>query len=60
MSDEQHAITTATQLMKLGFYTSPLFYPVVPKSTPGLRVMLRANLASADLKQFCTAANSML
>ncbi|MRU52146.1 aminotransferase class I/II-fold pyridoxal phosphate-dependent enzyme [Pseudomonas gessardii] len=60
MGDEQHAITTATKLMKLGFYTSPLFYPVVPKSTPGLRVMLRANLASDDLKQFCTAVNSML
>lgn len=60
MNDEQHAITTATELMKLGFYTSPLLYPVVPKATPGLRVMLRANLAPEDLKQFCTAVNAML
>ncbi|HJH17321.1 MAG TPA: aminotransferase class I/II-fold pyridoxal phosphate-dependent enzyme [Pseudomonas lactis] len=60
MLDEVHAISAAQELMRQGFYTSPLFYPVVPKNTPGLRIMLRANLQDADLVKFCTAVRSVL
>ncbi|WP_411380660.1 aminotransferase class I/II-fold pyridoxal phosphate-dependent enzyme [Pseudomonas sp. MPB26] len=59
MVDEGHAISAAANLMSQGFYTSPLFYPVVPKSMPGLRIMLRANLEEADLVRFCAAVRSV-
>lgn len=60
MVDEVHAISAAAALMHEGFYTSPLFYPVVAKNSPGLRIMLRANLRDADLVRFCDAVNSVL
>ncbi|AZE54916.1 Putative 8-amino-7-oxononanoate synthase [Pseudomonas synxantha] len=60
MGDEVHAISAAAALMHEGFYTSPLFYPVVARDSPGLRIMLRANLRDADLVRFCSAVNSVL
>ncbi|AZF58235.1 aminotransferase class I/II-fold pyridoxal phosphate-dependent enzyme [Pseudomonas sp. R11-23-07] len=60
MVDERHAISAAAELMRQGFYTSPLFYPIVAKNAPGLRIMLRANLQDADLVRFCTAVKSVL
>ncbi|MDQ0740060.1 aminotransferase class I/II-fold pyridoxal phosphate-dependent enzyme [Pseudomonas sp. W4I3] len=60
MADEVHAISAAAELMREGFYTSPLFYPVVAKDSPGLRVMLRANLDESDLEKFCAVVKSVL
>jgi 7-keto-8-aminopelargonate synthetase-like enzyme len=52
---EAEAVARARKMMERGFYTSAVFFPIVPKGRAGLRIMLRANLAQADLERLCEA-----
>ncbi|WP_043225100.1 aminotransferase class I/II-fold pyridoxal phosphate-dependent enzyme [Burkholderia glumae] len=42
----------AERIYRKGFYTSPVFFPIVPRGTAGLRVMLRANMTSDQIAKF--------
>lgn len=48
------AVKTATQLLERGYYTSAVFFPVVPKNTAGIRVMPRADITSESMQEFCS------
>ncbi|MCO7535993.1 aminotransferase class I/II-fold pyridoxal phosphate-dependent enzyme [Pseudomonas shirazica] len=49
------AVSLARTLLDKGFYTSAVFFPVVPKSMAGLRVMPRADVDDATMRSFCDA-----
>ncbi|MDN6875425.1 aminotransferase class I/II-fold pyridoxal phosphate-dependent enzyme [Pseudomonas citronellolis] len=49
------AINLARTLFERGFYTSAVFFPVVPKSMAGLRLMPRADMSSSTMHTFCDA-----
>ncbi|AXW64558.1 aminotransferase class I and II (plasmid) [Ralstonia solanacearum] len=53
IGSESETIQCAQELFRNGFYASPLFFPIIPKGKAGLRVMLRANLESAEIERFC-------
>jgi 7-keto-8-aminopelargonate synthetase-like enzyme len=49
----EEALKCSKFLLKEGFYSTPLFFPIVPKDKPGLRIMLRADVNMEDIKRFC-------
>ena len=59
MKCEKATIDCAKELFNRGFYTSPLFFPIIPKGKAGLRVMLRANLKKSEIKEFCDIVSSI-
>jgi 7-keto-8-aminopelargonate synthetase-like enzyme len=59
MKDEASAIIAAQRLLEKGFYTSPLFFPVVARNKAGLRVMMRANLTRQQIEEFCALVSCL-
>lgn len=53
LSSAEDAIQVAENIFRKGFYTSPVFFPIVPRGTAGLRVMPRADLTKIDIVNFC-------
>lgn len=60
VENESNAVKYAQDLMRQGFYTSPLFFPIVPRGKACLRVMLRADLTKEQIKHFCDAVNATI
>ena len=52
IGDAQKAVEVAKYIFEMGFYTSPLFFPIVPKNKAGLRVMMRADLTEDQIRGF--------
>lgn len=52
---EALAVDCSRRLLEQGFYSSAVFFPIVPKGRAGLRVMLRSNLSPEDLQRLCDA-----
>lgn len=53
IGSEDAAVELSQLLMEHGYYTSPLFFPVIGRGKAGLRVMLRANMSRAEIEEFC-------
>ncbi|MEV0926746.1 aminotransferase class I/II-fold pyridoxal phosphate-dependent enzyme [Streptomyces spongiicola] len=54
MSDET-VVDAARRVFAAGFYTSPVFFPIVARGTAGLRVMLRAGQTEEQITRLCSA-----
>ncbi|GAB1689804.1 aminotransferase class I/II-fold pyridoxal phosphate-dependent enzyme [Krasilnikovia sp. M28-CT-15] len=52
MSDET-VVDAAQRVFAAGFYTSPVFFPIVARGTAGLRVMLRAGQSEEQITRLC-------
>lgn len=52
MSDDT-VVNAAQQVFAAGFYTSPVFFPIVARGTAGLRVMLRAGQTEEQIRRLC-------
>ncbi|MEU5592703.1 aminotransferase class I/II-fold pyridoxal phosphate-dependent enzyme [Streptomyces sp. NPDC020298] len=53
LGDEGATVRLAQRLFEEGFYSSPIFFPVIGRGKAGLRLMLRANMQKADVDRFC-------
>ncbi|ADI12201.1 hypothetical protein SBI_09083 [Streptomyces bingchenggensis BCW-1] len=54
MSDET-VIEAGRRVYRAGFHVSPVFFPIVPRGTAGLRVMLRAGQTEEQIRGLCAA-----
>jgi 7-keto-8-aminopelargonate synthetase-like enzyme len=48
------------EIFRRGFYTSPVFFPVVERGKAGLRVMIRADNSARDIEAFCDAVADLV
>lgn len=52
VGSEQATVELSRTLLREGYYTSPLFFPIIARGRAGLRVMLRADLTRTDIEEF--------
>ena len=60
IGDEAMASEISGEIFRRGFYTSPVFFPIVERGKAGLRVMLRADNSPADIETFCNAVEELV
>lgn len=53
VGDEEKATEVSGEIFRRGFYTSPVFFPIVERGKAGLRMMIRADNNPEDLERFC-------
>jgi len=53
-------IAMSAELYRRGFYSSAVFFPIVPKGEAGLRVMVRADLERDELAAFAGHLNELV
>jgi 7-keto-8-aminopelargonate synthetase-like enzyme len=56
---EAAAVERSRRMLERGFYTSAVFFPIVPRGRAGLRIMLRANLSEDDVQRLCDAVQEV-
>jgi 7-keto-8-aminopelargonate synthetase-like enzyme len=59
VGSEEATVRLAQDLLRNGFYTSPIFFPIIGRGKAGLRLMLRANMATAEIERFCALLNEL-
>ena len=59
IGDEAAASEISGEIFRRGFYTSPVFFPIVERGKAGLRVMLRADNRPEDVIAFCAAVGEL-
>ena len=59
LSEPEKAIEASKSIYDQGFYTSAVFFPILPRGSAGLRVMGRADLSENDIDAFCQALKSL-
>ncbi|MBX9269770.1 aminotransferase class I/II-fold pyridoxal phosphate-dependent enzyme [Chromobacterium violaceum] len=52
IGSEERTILYAKSLLEDGYYTSPIFFPVIAKGRAGLRIMIRANMTTEEIERF--------
>jgi 7-keto-8-aminopelargonate synthetase-like enzyme len=52
VGDAERAVQMSAELFRRGFYSSAVFFPIVPKGQAGLRIMLRADLTREQIDSF--------
>ena len=60
VGDEEKASEVSGEIFRRGFYTSPVFFPIVERGKAGLRVMIRADNDPADIVRFCDAIEELV
>ncbi|MER7419064.1 aminotransferase class I/II-fold pyridoxal phosphate-dependent enzyme [Micromonospora peucetia] len=52
IGESDAAIKASAELFRRGFYSSAVFFPIVPHGEAGLRVMIRADISEQELGRF--------
>lgn len=60
VGEAEKAVRAAQEILDRGFYTSPVFFPIVQRGDAGLRIMLRADITSDEVRAFVHAVQSAL
>jgi len=58
--DAALANSVAIQLADHGFFTSAVFFPVVPRDKAAIRITLRADMEADTIQRFCTLLSGLL
>lgn len=59
IGSEESTISIAKTLFERGFYTSPIFFPVIARGKAGLRIMLRSNISRSEITAFAAHVNQL-
>ncbi|MGE5340199.1 MAG: aminotransferase class I/II-fold pyridoxal phosphate-dependent enzyme [Candidatus Omnitrophota bacterium] len=60
LGEEDDAIRGARELFENGFYSSAVYFPIVPKGGAGLRIMIRSNISREDIIRFCNCLKDIV
>lgn len=60
IGDAEKTVEIAKQVFNNGFYTSPLFFPIVPRNNAGLRVMIRSDLTENQIRAFSSCISKAI
>ena len=60
LGDETQASDISGEIFHRGFYTSPVFFPIVERGKAGLRVMIRADNKPEEIVRFCGAVKELV
>lgn len=60
IGDEERASEVSGEIFRRGFYTSPVFFPIVERGKAGLRVMIRADNNPEDVERFCDVVEELV
>lgn len=60
LNDPEKATTCSRKIFEKGFYTSAVFFPVVPKGAAGLRIMIRADMREVEIIEFCNVVKEVI
>jgi 7-keto-8-aminopelargonate synthetase-like enzyme len=60
IGEEAQAVRRSRQMLDRGFYTSAVFFPIVPRGKAGLRIMLRSDLSREDVQRLGAAVRDIL
>jgi 7-keto-8-aminopelargonate synthetase-like enzyme len=60
LGDELLSVGAAVQLLRLGFYTSAIFFPTVSRGEAGLRVCLTASHTETQIRGLCAAIDRII
>lgn len=60
VGDEELAVHCSRELLRRGFYSSAVFFPIVERGKAGLRVMVRADNRPEDLLAFSQAVKEVI
>ena len=52
VGEPDRAIRLSAELYRRGFYSSAVFFPIVPQGEAGIRIMIRADLSREQLATF--------
>lgn len=52
LHEPELAVRYSEELFRHGYYSSPVFFPIVPRNQAGLRIMLRADMSDDDIRKF--------
>lgn len=59
VGEADRAVELSTELFRRGYYSSAVFFPIVPKGEAGLRIMLRADLTRPLIDAFVAEINEI-
>lgn len=59
LGDELLSVAAARELLQLGFYTSAIFFPTVPRGEAGLRICLTASHTRRQITELAAAISRM-
>jgi 7-keto-8-aminopelargonate synthetase-like enzyme len=60
LESEAQASNISGEIFQRGFYTSPVFFPIVEKGKAGLRVMIRADNRPEEIVRFCDSVEELV
>ena len=52
VGDADRAVRVSAELYRRGYYSSAVFFPIVPKGEAGIRIMIRADIGREQLADF--------
>lgn len=60
VGEAERAVRLSAELLRRGFYSSAIFFPIVPKGQAGLRVMIRADMSAELITEFAGHVTELL
>lgn len=60
VGDNDRAVKLSTELYRRGYYSSAMFFPIVPRGQAGIRLMLRGDMTTTMTEDFVTVLEDVL
>ncbi|HTZ42901.1 MAG TPA: hypothetical protein VMB79_03495, partial [Jatrophihabitans sp.] len=60
VGEADRAVALSAELLRRGFYSSAIFFPIVPRGEAGLRVMVRADMSAELITEFAGHVTELL